>query len=149
MRNYGDCINLVSICSRALGDSNSFGHSGRMSTMEKLYQACVTMRQIVGCHQRPDRSFFIYGKQFPVCARCTGVFIGEVVAIFSFRVFSLPTVILFSFCALMLFDWLIQYLKIRESTNVRRFITGTLCGFGYLTLILRGVRFLLHILRNT
>ena len=29
-----------------------------------------------GCHQMPERSFFYKGKQFPVCARCTGVIIG-------------------------------------------------------------------------
>ncbi|MGG7175281.1 DUF2085 domain-containing protein [Clostridium neonatale] len=25
-----------------------------------------------GCHQLPDRSFFIRSYQFPICARCTG-----------------------------------------------------------------------------
>src|ERR1044072_5267721 len=25
------------------------------------------------CHQRPDRSFFIDGHKFGVCARCTGI----------------------------------------------------------------------------
>jgi uncharacterized membrane protein len=27
------------------------------------------------CHQRPDRSFFWDGHQFPVCARCTGLYV--------------------------------------------------------------------------
>jgi uncharacterized membrane protein len=27
------------------------------------------------CHQRPDRSFFWDGHQFPVCARCTGIYL--------------------------------------------------------------------------
>jgi uncharacterized membrane protein len=27
------------------------------------------------CHQRPDRSFFWAGHQFPVCARCTGLYV--------------------------------------------------------------------------
>src|SRR4051794_28863893 len=26
------------------------------------------------CHQRPDRSFHIYGHQLAVCARCTGLY---------------------------------------------------------------------------
>ena len=34
-----------------------------------------------GCHQMPERSFFYKGKQFPVCARCTGVIIGQSVAL--------------------------------------------------------------------
>lgn len=27
------------------------------------------------CHQIPDRSFFWAGQQFPVCARCTGLYV--------------------------------------------------------------------------
>jgi uncharacterized membrane protein len=27
------------------------------------------------CHQRPERSFHTHGVQFPVCARCTGLYV--------------------------------------------------------------------------
>jgi uncharacterized membrane protein len=27
------------------------------------------------CHQRPERSFVVDGSQFPVCARCTGLYL--------------------------------------------------------------------------
>jgi uncharacterized membrane protein len=30
----------------------------------------------VVCHQRPERSFHIDGVQLPVCARCTGLYLG-------------------------------------------------------------------------
>ncbi len=30
----------------------------------------------VVCHQRPDRSFHLEGVQMPVCARCTGLYLG-------------------------------------------------------------------------
>jgi uncharacterized membrane protein len=32
------------------------------------------------CHQRPERSFFIHGQQLPVCARCTGLYLGAAFA---------------------------------------------------------------------
>lgn len=30
----------------------------------------------VVCHQRLERSFSAWGAQFPVCARCTGIYVG-------------------------------------------------------------------------
>jgi uncharacterized membrane protein len=33
------------------------------------------------CHQRPERSFFLDGHQFPVCARCTGLYLSAAVGI--------------------------------------------------------------------
>jgi len=33
------------------------------------------------CHQRPERSFFLNGHQFPVCARCTGLYLSAAMGI--------------------------------------------------------------------
>lgn len=33
------------------------------------------------CHQIPERSFHVSGIQFPVCARCTGLYVGAAVGI--------------------------------------------------------------------
>jgi len=31
------------------------------------------------CHQRPERSFQVWSAQLPVCARCTGIYLGAAV----------------------------------------------------------------------
>lgn len=88
----------------------------------------------LGCHQKPERSFFINGYQFPVCARCTGVLIASTIAciVFIFKSISLKYCIFM--CAIMFSDWFIQRIGIRESTNTRRLITGLVGGFGFMTL---------------
>lgn len=97
----------------------------------------------LGCHQRPDRSFFYKNKQFPVCARCTGVIIGQTIAIFAYllniRLHIIWCIIL---CGIMFGDWLIQKLNILESTNPRRLITGLLGGYGYMTIVCKALMFI-------
>lgn len=93
-----------------------------------------------GCHQMPKRSFFIHGCQFPVCARCTGVLIGYLLALIVLPFYLLSVKLCILFCGIMFADWFIQFLKIRESTNIRRLISGILGGYGvfsfYINIIL-------------
>jgi uncharacterized membrane protein len=92
------------------------------------------MKEIIaklGCHQRPDRSFFFRGHQFPVCARCTGVLLGQIISITTIIISFSPNIIICVIGTLIMFiDWLIQYRLNIESTNLRRLITGTMCGYG-------------------
>ena len=85
----------------------------------------------MGCHQMPERSFFFNGYQFPVCARCTGVLIGEIIAIIAIicgvRLKKLPII---GSIGVMGVDWGLQWTEILSSTNPRRLITGILCGIG-------------------
>lgn len=97
----------------------------------------VSARRYLGCHRRPDRSFFFRGRQFPLCARCTGVLAGEIAATTAFRFLSPPTSLLLAFCGVMFLDWSIQFMGIRESTNFRRLVTGSLCGYAWGTLAWR------------
>ena len=104
----------------------------------------------LGCHQLPERSFFWNGYQFPVCARCTGVYLGELIALFGHFLIGSCWRIDLLFCLIMLLDWTIQFLHIRASTNPRRLVSGLLCGYGMmdLQLLLLGklFRFLLQLL---
>jgi len=88
-----------------------------------------------GCHQMPERSFKIKSYTFPVCARCTGVFLGQVSAVILclFGVWCHPFLSLL-LLALMGIDWLIQKLGWKESTNIRRLLTGICGGFGLFSL---------------
>lgn len=85
---------------------------------------------IFGCHQRSDRSFFYHGKQFPICARCTGELVGIIVAVISGFFFRLPLLLSLVILIPMLIDGLIQLLTSYESNNIKRFITGFLFGYG-------------------
>lgn len=84
----------------------------------------------LGCHQLPERSFFWKGHQFPVCVRCTGVYLGELAALFGHFLIGSCWRLDVLLCLVMLSDWTVQFLKIRQSTNLRRLITGLMCGYG-------------------
>ena len=75
--------------------------------------------QLSGCHRMPERSFFYKGYQFPVCARCTGVCLGQLTAIIVNLFYKIPLKFALICLTIMGFDWGIQELKIIPSTNFR------------------------------
>ena len=105
-----------------------------MMINDKQWIKLMEIGDTLGCHQMPERSFFIKGFQFPVCARCTGVILSAIIATIIFFKKRLPRGLCLSMSSVMLLDWGMQYLKIKESTNSRRLITGLIGGFGYSTL---------------
>lgn len=96
-----------------------------------MIQWCYKWLPILyGCHCRDDRSFHWNGKKFPICARCTGILVGNLV--FAATVwFYIPE---FLWSALMLLplmlDGIIQWKTAYESNNLRRALTGVLFGYG-------------------
>lgn len=86
------------------------------------------------CHQKRERSFFVKGYQFPVCARCTGLYIGYFLGIFNL-ILSINIYYLFSLTIPFVLDTTLQYGFNIMSNNFRRIISGILFGF-FLTAIL-------------
>lgn len=113
---------------------------------KKVYESFMKIGKSTGCHQMPERSFFIKKMQFPVCARCTGVFLGEVLGIIFFRVGEISIFIAMGMCGIMLLDWFIQFMNIYQSNNIRRLFTGLLCGYAFANFILKFLRWLSDVL---
>lgn len=105
-----------------------------MNSKDKTWIKLMEAGSTLGCHQMPERSFFVKGYQFPVCARCTGVIISAIIATIIFLKKKLPISVCIAMSSVMLIDWGLQYLEIKESTNTRRLLTGLIGGFGYSTL---------------
>lgn len=87
------------------------------------------------CHQIPERSFFIAGHPFAVCARCTGLYTGFAIAMVSYpllrslRQTEAPARKWLFLAALPLgIDFAVGYFGIWENTHFSRFATGALLG---------------------
>ena len=91
------------------------------------------------CHRMPSRTFKIKNHYFPVCARCTGIYISGftyfLIATTIPIVYSIELLILgLSMIIPMVVDGTTQLLNKRESTNNIRFITGLFAGVGLIML---------------
>ncbi|MGD2143261.1 MAG: DUF2085 domain-containing protein [Anaerolineae bacterium] len=97
------------------------------------------------CHQIPSHSFSLAGRQLPLCARCTGTFLGALVGLFGQGVvlrrpraaeFPPPRILalLLCFTVAWALDGLNSYLDllgqphVYEPRNALRLITGTMNG---------------------
>jgi uncharacterized membrane protein len=94
------------------------------------------------CHQRPERSFFIGSQQLPVCARCTGLYVGAAIAApfavtlaaafassrarWILGLAALPTAI----------TWILEVAGLVPFSNVSRFVAALPLGFAAAWLVL-------------
>ncbi len=100
----------------------------------QIWRKWMAWGERTGCHQFPERSFFLKGYQMPVCARCTGVISGYLLAVPGYILFGFNGILSILGCLCMATDWLLQACKIKPSANKRRFITGMLGGFGIMSI---------------
>ena len=87
------------------------------------------------CHQLPERSFFIAGQKFAVCARCTGLYLGFTSLALLYPLLkslkhtdSPPRRWLFIAAVPMAVDFFLGYFGIWDNTHLSRFLTGFLLG---------------------
>lgn len=103
------------------------------------------------CHRKPERSFFIKGHQFPVCARCTGFYTGLIIFLIYDYFFNIDyslNLLIFSIILLIptSIDGFTQLLNFRQSNNTLRFITGVIGGIGLIIFLKIVIQWLLKMI---
>ena len=103
------------------------------------------------CHRIPERSFFIKGHQFPVCARCTGFYTGLIAYLITnhFYPHNYDLNMLIISVILLIpvsIDGTTQYFGLRESNNILRVTTGFIGGIGLIILIKIIIRWFMYVL---
>lgn len=94
-----------------------------ITNMDKVLQALFL------CHRLPERSFFFRGKQFPICARCTGILVGYFIGILYFFIIGKISMLVSLLLLIpLIVDGVGQFFGKWISTNPRRLITGILAG---------------------
>jgi uncharacterized membrane protein len=98
------------------------------------------------CHQLPERSYFIFGHQLAVCARCTGIYLGFTLSLLAYplirslRQTSLPHRRWLLLAATpLLIDFGLTFFGIWENTHTSRFLTGFLFGVACVFYIMPGI----------
>ena len=115
-----------------LGDARSQCTDIPRRLLTALFIDSVLLHRLWRCHRIPSRSFFLRGRQFHICARCTGIIIGLIaspVALYCLGATTIPFVLFFLANGL---DGGTQLVGLRASNNWLRLGLGS--GFG-LTLL--------------
>lgn len=131
--------NVASPCLAPAGSVN-LGNNGVVGSSDKAGEIALINNSFArffyragdaNCHQHADRSFFLNGNQMPFCARCTSIFLGLAIGAALLMFLDLELHILWILLGLvpMAIDGGFQLLsETYESTNLLRFITGSLAG---------------------
>jgi uncharacterized membrane protein len=105
--------------------------SGARASGRRAWRVALPRVELVACHRLPERSFAWRGRQFPVCARCTGILLGwATYPLFLLGLAVLPLWLALALNVPALADGLTQATGRRTSTNALRLATGLLAGLG-------------------
>ena len=104
--------------------------SGHNTIARGIYGAFAAL-----CHQIPERSYFIDGHQFAVCARCTGVYGGFTLMLLLYPLISSlkntvtpPRIWLILAMIPLAIDVGVNFLGVWQNTHTSRLLTGALLG---------------------
>ena len=114
------------------------------SNLNNLYKIFL---ELPICHRLPNRTFKIRNWYFPVCARCTGFYIGAFsyfIYVYFFFVEYTITLILIAFLMIVptLLDGSTQLFDSRNSNNILRLFTGLIGGVG-LAILIKALKYLI------
>jgi uncharacterized membrane protein len=97
------------------------------------------------CHGRVERCFQLFGAPMPICARCTGIYLGLLAGLLAFPLIPLLRERVMRMVALVAIvplglDGLTQLFGLRESVNPLRVATGIVAGMAFGLWILSAVQ---------
>jgi uncharacterized membrane protein len=103
------------------------------------YLSAFLVRKIFSyiCHQKTERSFFIWNAPLAVCARCSGIYIGLLIGSLFYPLIrsyqdtnSPPRIYLIIAFLPTTLDFSLGMLHILENTHFSRALTGLIAGIG-------------------
>ncbi len=80
------------------------------------------------CHQRPERSFWIFGAEMAVCSRCLGIYLGAAVGLLVRTSRRIVLRLLIAAAAVNLLDAMTELAGLHGSWLAIRFALGLLLG---------------------
>ncbi|MGB9979239.1 DUF2085 domain-containing protein [Methanobacterium sp.] len=125
--------------------NSAFGLQNKKILQESMEDPDKNLSKVFICHRLPERTFKVGNRYFPVCSRCTGMYIGA----FSYYIFvyfvyvQYNTTIILAAVLMILptfSDGLTQFFGFRESNNVLRFFTGLIAGVG-LGILVKSIKY--------
>ncbi|MGB8771047.1 MAG: DUF2085 domain-containing protein [Candidatus Korobacteraceae bacterium] len=91
------------------------------------------------CHQRPERSFWVFGGAVAVCSRCLGIYLGAVFGLLFRTSRTIALRLLIAAAALNLLDAMTELAGLHGNWLVIRFILGLALGAAAALLIASSV----------
>lgn len=90
----------------------------------------------LSCHGIPSRCLILWGVPMPLCARCVGLYASFFAGLVAFALLprmeeKLVRIAMWLAVLPLAVDGVTQAVRLRESTNDLRLLTGTMAGFAF------------------